>query len=53
MRYPLYGSDNTQRMLYQFNTVNSMLLRQSAIEASLKNPDQTQKAPKERCPFLE
>ena len=53
MRYPLYGTDATQRMLYRNNLASTMVYRQSVIENSLRNPEPGQKAPRERCPFLE
>ena len=36
MRYPVYGTDSNQKMLYLQNTMDSMVLRQSLISNTLK-----------------
>ena len=57
MRYPFFGSDANQKMLYERNTIDNMVVRQHIISSSLhdqsvspENP--TYRAtPKEKSPF--
>lgn len=57
MRYPMYGSGANQKLLYQRNLMNSMLLQQSAIQSTLRPSDieaaERRKRPREASPFRE
>lgn len=59
MRYPLYGQDRNQRMLYTNNLMNTMVFKQNYIQAKLakstldKEAEKARLIPKERSPFLD
>ncbi|MBQ7738103.1 MAG: chemotaxis protein [Desulfovibrionaceae bacterium] len=60
MRYPLFGSDGNQRMLYMHNRMDTMVARQKFMNAKLQNksglsPEDPnyRSTPKERSPFRE
>ncbi|MCR5813624.1 MAG: chemotaxis protein [Desulfovibrio sp.] len=36
MRYPIYGTDGNQKMLYLNNTMDTMVLRQTLLHNALK-----------------
>ena len=57
MRYPVYGTDSNQKMLYLNNTMDTMVLRQSLMNNALKpsgiSPEHPsyRAHPKEASPF--
>ncbi|MBQ7456755.1 MAG: chemotaxis protein [Desulfovibrio sp.] len=59
MRYPIYGQDANQKMLYQNNCMNTMVYRQYLINNALKASQYDMEAekqrakPKQASPFLE
>ncbi len=53
MRYPLAGSDANQRLLYQFNRLEAVRLREHAVQMRLRSGAAREQQPKERSPFLE